>query len=294
MGNPPLPYYTFAQYIRRQFKTKAFRISVDGFFGCTGRCVYCENSYYAPPEKSLEEQILSHADFYRNRYKARDFYLYFQKGTGTMASPGSLKKIYDRGLSVMDFLGLIIGTRPDYVDEDVMAVLDNYKEKYDLWLEYGLQSTHNRTLERIRRGHTYEDFTKALDLARRHQIKTTAHLIMGLPGEDPEMMFQSVRRLSRLPVSGVKFHHLYVLKGTELFQWYKDGRYTPLEYEEYAEILITALRYLREDIVVHRILGEDHSPQHAAPDWDRDKQSFIDDIKKRMALKGYRQGDLLD
>ncbi|MBN2726635.1 TIGR01212 family radical SAM protein [Candidatus Mcinerneyibacteriota bacterium] len=286
------PYFTFARYIRENFRTKAFRISVDGFLGCNGKCIYCENSYYRSPEESLEEQIIRLKEFYEQRYKVRDFYLYFQKGTNTAAPAEELKRLYDKGLSLFPFIGLIIGTRPDAVDKKVISMIESYTSTYDVWVEFGLQSTFNETLQRVRRGHTYEDFLGALDLLKETKIKCTVHMILGLPGETGEMMAESVRRLSRLPIQGIKFHHLYVLDGTELSRLYKEGEYTPLEYSRYKEILIDCLENLRSDIVVHRVLGEDRSGHLLAPRWEVSKDEILADIKKTMTESGRFQGRL--
>ncbi|HDS02462.1 MAG TPA: TIGR01212 family radical SAM protein [Firmicutes bacterium] len=286
------PYQTFTCYIRDTFHTKAFRISVDGFFGCAGKCIYCENSYYKPPEESMEEQIIRLRNFYEKRHKARDFYLYFQKGTNTGASARHLKEVYDRGLSLLSFIGLIIGTRPDAVNSEIIGLIQSYTEKYDVWLEYGLQSTFNATLDTIQRGHTYEDFLRALELLKETDIKCTVHMILGLPGESLEMMVENVRRLSRLPIQGIKFHHLYVLEGTFLHKLYLSGDYQPLSYSEYKEALMASLEHLRPDIVVHRVLGEDHSGHLVAPRWKMTKDRILDDIRKSMVREGRFQGRL--
>ncbi|HHH84883.1 MAG TPA: TIGR01212 family radical SAM protein [Firmicutes bacterium] len=285
-------YLTFARYIRDHFRTKAFRISVDGFLGCTGRCIYCENSYYHPPKESLEEQVMRLKEFYEKRYKARDFYLYFQKGTNTAAPVEELKKLYDRGLSLLPFIGLIVGTRPDAVSRDVIDLIQSYTLSYDVWVEFGLQSTFDTTLAAIKRGHTYDDFLRSLALLQGTGIKCTVHMILGLPGETREMMVESVRRLSRLPIQGIKFHHLYILKGTELGRLYEAGAYRPLEYAEYKETLMECLENLRSDIVVHRILGEDKSGRLLAPRWRYSKDMILTDIRKTMKETGRYQGRL--
>lgn len=286
------PYLTFARYIRDHYKTKAFRISVDGFLGCSGQCIYCENSYYSPPEESLEDQVLRLKAFYEKRYKARDFYLYFQKGTNTAAPAEELRNLYERGLSLLPFIGLIIGTRPDAVSREVISLIASYASSYDVWVEFGLQSTFNETLQRVKRGHTYEDFLRALALLEGTGIKCTVHMILGLPGETREMMAESVRRLSRLPIQGIKFHHLYVLRGTELGRLYEAGSYTPLTYDEYKEDLIVCLENLRSDIVVHRILGEERSGRLMAPHWAMSKDEILADIRRTMTRSGRFQGRL--
>ena len=286
------PYYTFARYIKKNFDTKAFRISVDGFFGCPGKCIYCENSFYTPPADDLVSQIRRQREHYTRRFKAEAFYLYFQKGTGTAAPVETLRRIYDRGLGTGDFLGLIVGTRPDHADKAKVELFREYSEDMDVWIEYGLQSSYDSTLKTIKRGHTYDDFVKAVELTAKAGVKSTVHLILGLPGETPDMMVRTVRRLSALGVSGVKFHHLYVLKGTELHRWYLSGDYRPMGYGEYVDIITECLRNLRKDIVVHRILGENRTDRHVAPDWDGDKISVIRAVKDHMRVNGYRQGDL--
>lgn len=201
-----------------------------------------------------------------------------------------MKKIYDSALSYRDFLGFIVGTRPDYMDKEKVEVINSYTDKYDTWIEYGLQSANNKTLKLINRNHTYEDFLKALQLTEGTDIKITVHLILGLPGEKSEDMINTVKKISKLPIKGVKFHHLYILKDTPLYKMYKKGNYTPIDYETYKKVLMESLQYLDKEVVVHRIMGEDYSDRFVGPKWNMSKNYIINDIKKSMIKKNYYQG----
>lgn len=286
------PYYSFSQYIRENFNTKAYRVSIDAFFGCKENCIYCEEHYRKPSKLKIEEQVDSLIPILKGRYKAKDFYLYFQKGTNTDANVRELKKLYDKVLSYEDFIGLIIGTRPDYVNKKIINLINSYTERYDTWIEYGLQSSHNSTLKKIQRGHTYEDFLKAIELTEDTDIKITVHLIIGLPGESKEDVIKTVRRISNLPIHGVKFHHLYILKGTPLYQLYLKNKYKPLDYKSFKDILIESIENLREDIVIHRIIGEDHSDHFVGPQWEMSKNQIINDIRNTMKKNNRFQGRL--
>ena len=284
------PYYTFAQYIRQNFNTKAFRVSIDASFGCKENCIYCEEHYRKPSELSIEEQIERLIPYLESRYGAKDFYLYFQKGTNTDAEIDELKEIYDKALSYRDFLGFIIGTRPDYVNQKVIELINTYSSDYDTWIEYGLQSANNITLDRINRNHTYEDFLNAVRLTESTDIKITAHLILGLPGETKADMINTVKKISKLPIKGVKFHHLYILKDTPLYKMYKRGEYQPIDYQTYKEVIMDSIQYLKEDVVIHRIMGEDHSSKFVGPKWGKSKNFIINDIKKSMIESNCYQG----
>lgn len=288
--NNKSPYFTFAQYIRKNFNTKAFRVSIDAGFGCKENCIYCEKHYRKPSEESIKTQIDKLIPYLKSRYGAKDFYLYFQKGTNTDASASELKKLYDTALSYRDFIGLIIGTRPDYINEGKIDIINSYTDKYDTWIEYGLQSANNYTLKKINRNHTYEDFLTAVEMTKKTAIKVTVHLILGLPGENREDMLKTVKKMSKLPIKGIKFHHLYILKNTPLYEMYQKGEYEPIDYQSYKEILMEAIQYLDKDVVVHRIMGEDYSDKFVGPKWNKSKNFIINDIKKTMLEDNYYQG----
>lgn len=286
------PYYTFRSYLAKKYSAKVFRISIDGFQGCRGRCIFCEQHFYSQPTQSLEDQVEKLMFYFRKRYRAKQFYLYLQKGTNTDAPVEKLREYYDHVLSLGAFVGFIVGTRPDCVNEDVIALLADYEKQYDVWIEYGLQSSHNRTLDFIKRNHSYEDFLHAVEITARRGLKITVHLILGLPGESITEVVETVRRLSALPIQGIKFHHLYILENTPLAEMYALKQYIPLTYEEYKETVITALRHLRPDIVVHRIVGDDTTGKLIAPMWALSKEEIIYDIKETMNTNGFVQGDL--
>ncbi len=290
--NHPAPYYTFRHYLAEKYHTKVFRISVDGYQGCKGRCIFCEQHFYQISSQTIQDQIAKRVNYYKKRFKAKMFYLYLQKGTNTDASIQSLKDYYDSTLSYEQFVGFIIGTRPDCINEEVIGLIDSYTDRYDVWLEYGLQSAHDKTLEYIRRNHTYGDFLRAVEMAKGTNIKLTIHLILGLPGESESDMIESVKKISTLPIHGVKFHHLYVLDNTPLNEMVKNGLYEPLPYDVYKNLVITCIRHLRKDIVIHRVVGEDTTGKMLAPIWEINKSDVIDDIKMTMDANGFLQGDL--
>lgn len=286
------PYYTFRAYLAEKYAKKVFRISIDGFQGCRGRCIFCEQHFYSQPTQTLEEQMCKLTAYFRKRYRAKLFYLYLQKGTNTDAPVEQLREYYDHTLSLGEFCGFIVGTRPDCVNEETIALLAEYEKRYDVWIEYGLQSSHNTTLQLIKRNHSYEDFLHAVEITAQKGLKITVHLIIGLPGETTADVVETVQRLSALPIQGVKFHHMYILENTPLAEMYRNGEYNSLLYEDYKITLITALRHLRPDIVVHRIVGDDTTGKLIAPVWPLSKEEIIYDIKETMNNNGFMQGDL--
>ncbi len=287
------PYYTFRKYLAEKFHTKVFRISIDGFQGCKGECIFCEQHFYHQPTQTLEDQMQKLISYFTRRYRARLFYLYLQKGTNTDRPIVQLKAYYDRVLALHEFSGFIIGTRPDCINEQVIELVQSYTSMYDVWIEYGLQSSHNRTLAYIRRNHTYEDFLHAIELTCPTNIKVTVHLILGLPGESESDLIETVRKVSALPIHGVKFHHMYILENTPLAEIYRHGEYAPLSYEQYKCLIVSALRHLRSDVIVHRIMGDDTTGKLIAPKWAMNKEEIIYDIKHTMISQGWSQGDLL-
>ena len=317
-------YYRLSRFFRENFGEKVYKIPLDAGLSCpnrdgtisTGGCIFCYNPSFSPGSldreikgeiQSLRRQIIhfqqrgegwekgitaQSSSSPRSFLPRRKYLAYFQSYTNTYGDIGTLRKIYEEALSLPGIVGLSIGTRPDCLIPEVLNLLESFARDYHVWLEIGLQSAHNGTLERINRGHTFEQFVEAVNAVRGRGIYTCAHIINGLPGESKIEMMETIRRLNALPIQGIKFHQLQVLKETPLEQLYRRGEIGVLTEEEYLEIVCDQLESLRGDIVVHRLLSEVTDRELLlAPLWQDSRSAFSrhveDELKSRGTFQGY-------
>ncbi|MDD5135781.1 MAG: TIGR01212 family radical SAM protein [Candidatus Omnitrophica bacterium] len=295
-------YNDYNTYLRSKYGCKVYRIGLDAGFSCpnrdgtkgTGGCIYCNGegsrSGYANPDHDIRKQLLDRIDYLKKAKGASKFIAYFQAFTNTYAYPAALKKIYDRILDIDGVVGLSIGTRPDAIDEDKLKLIASYAKDIEVWLELGIQSIHNRTLERINRAHTFEDFIKALALAKKFDLPVSAHVILGLPGETKDDMLETAKRLSGLKIDAVKIHLLHILKGSPLERSYSEGKVTLLTRAEYVEVVCDFLEYLSPAIIIQRLTGQGSRRDHIAPEWALDKLDTIGRITDTLKKRGSRQG----
>ena len=296
-------YNDYNSYLKNKYGCKVYRIGLDAGFSCPNRdgtkgyngCIYCNDngsrSNYTDPLDDIRQQLISRIDYLKKNKSAAKFIAYFQAFTNTYASVDTLKKTYDQILGLDEVVGLSIGTRPDAVDHDKLRFISSYMDRYDIWIELGLQSSHNRTLENINRGHTFEDFTDAFRDAKKFNIPVCAHVILGLPGETKEDMLETARRLSGLKVDAVKIHLLHILKGAPLEKLYNEGKIRVMERGEYTELVCDFLENLSSGIIIQRLTGQGDRLNHVAPEWALDKTGTINQIceilKKRRTYQGY-------
>ena len=238
----------------------------------------------------LNEQLALGIKHGRKRYRARRFIAYFQAYTNTFGSPDLLKGRFDIVKDFPEIVGLAVGTRPDCVDEPVLDLLESYCEDYEVWVEYGLQSAHNETLTRIRRGHSVEDFLRAVERTARRRMLICAHVILGLPGESREEMMETARLLAGLPIQGVKIHHCHVIRDTPLADEYRSGCYRPMEYEEYISCVCDFLEHIPWAVTIQRLLGEAPKELLIAPSWGQAKAGILKDIQKELVRRHSHQG----
>jgi uncharacterized protein len=281
-------YYKYSDYLKKRFGTRVHKVSVDAGFSCPNMdgkisnkgCIYCDNrafSFYNRRGKnlSLEDQISSGIEGARKRFKAEKFIVYFQAYTNTYAPLQELKNKYDIIRNFKDVVGLAIGTRPDCVDEKILGLISGYAKDYEVWIEYGLQSMHNNTLNAINRGHSYEDFLNAYNLTRRYPIKICIHVILGLPGETEAMMMLTARSLAGIKIDAVKIHPLHVIKGTALEESYNRGEFEPIGLDKYIKLVEKFLQCLPPDTIVQRLSAYCPKEILVAPDWVSQKQGHI-------------------
>jgi radical SAM protein (TIGR01212 family) len=299
-------YHRFRDYLHLKYGRRIHKIPLDAGFGCPHRegadhrqgtgCIYCENAAFSPNSRAvqslpgLEEQLARGIRFGEKRYRARGFFAYFQAYTNTYGPVELLEERYGLIRRFPEVLGLAVGTRPDCVDEPVLDLLESFSEDYEVWVEYGLQSAHDRTLDRVRRGHTVQDFLGAVERTSRRPIRICAHVILGLPDETHAEMMETAKLLAGLPIRGVKIHHCHVIQGTPLAESYRRGEYHPLGYSEYLRCVCDFLEHLPWRITIQRLLGEAPRDLLLAPEWGKDKGRVLAEIQAEFERRGTRQG----
>jgi uncharacterized protein len=297
------PYRTLSSFLRERFGERVQKITLDASLGCphrgqdgSGGCIYCNAKGSGTGSLalgiSLGGQIEAQMAAMARRYKARSFIAYFQSYSNTYADISTLRELYDSILPYPEIIGLAIGTRPDCVDIDKLSLINTYAKDHLVWIEYGLQSASDVTLKRINRGHDVKTFSDAVNLASTFDMRICAHLIIGLPGEGVEEYVATANLISELPVTDIKIHLLYVVRGTILESIYNQGEYTPLDMDTYAKAVAACIAHLRDDIVIQRITGDPHADELVAPSWALDKHRIRSAIHGEMARSGLHQGSL--
>ena len=289
-------YNAYASYFRGIYGTRVQKVTIDAGFTCPNRdgskgyggCTYCNNDAFNPsycqPVKPVSEQVEEGILFHKWRYKRAVSYLaYFQAYSNTYASLETLKKLYEEALNYPGVVGLIIGTRPDCIDEEKLEYLKELNTRCYLAVEYGIESCYNKTLVRINRGHSFEDAVRAVERTAAFGINTGAHFIFGLPGESREEMLNQVDIISELPVKTVKFHQLQIIKGTVMEKEFKDnpGDFELFTWEEYLEFFVTFLERLNPAIVVERFTGEVPPRFLTEESWSRKRADQLANLIER-------------
>jgi radical SAM protein (TIGR01212 family) len=232
-------------------------------------------------------------DRVRRRYGANKFIAYFQAFSNTYAPPRVLRQIYDSVLEDdEEIVGIAIGTRPDCIDTEKLQLVSSYLPRKSVWIEYGLQSAHDRTLELMGRRHDVQAFTDAVRETDAHGIGVYAHIIIGLPGEGRRQNIETAEYLAGLPVEGVKIHNLNVIRDTMLETWYDEGKVEPLTLEEYAERVVDFLERTRPEVVVARLSTDTEAERLVVPKWSLDKRAVTTRIIEEFSRRGTYQGRL--
>ena len=281
-----------SQYYREKFGCKVYKLSLDGGFSCpnrdgkigTGGCIFCTGSgEFAeggpdPITVQLERAKLR----VNSKNKGGKYIAYFQAFTNTYAPLERLRTLYYEAIAPEDIVGLAIGTRPDCLGEDVIALLKEINSVKPVSVELGLQTIHEETARYIRRGYEADLYYDAVRRLKEAGIEVVTHIILGLPGETPEMMVQTTKASVRAGTDGVKFHLLHVLKNTDLAKDYEAGKFDCLSLEAYGEILKACIRCLPETVIVHRITGDGAKKDLIAPLWSGDKKQVLNYLQKLL------------
>lgn len=289
-------------YLQSLFGCRVQKITIDAGFTCpnrdgtisTGGCIYCNarGSGTGAFDRglSITEQLLQGKTFLSRRYKAKKFIAYFQSFSNTYAPPDILKRLYDEALAVEDIVGLAIGTRPDCVNEAVLDLLQTYTPNYLIWIEYGLQSASDKTLEFINRGHDVQCFEDAIKKTSNRGIKICVHVILGLPHESRKDMLHTAQTIADLEINGIKLHLLYVVKGTLLESHYRQGKYKCLEQQEYVDLVCDFIERIPSDVIIQRLTGDPHPKELVAPQWALKKSETLAKIRNTLEKRDSRQG----
>lgn len=309
------------RYFKKRFgkRVRKIPISLQGFTCpnidgslAKGGCIYCDNNSFSPSlatlgkgasvkmnlkltqnpllEKQLEQlesQFFWHANYHKETFDINKYLVYFQSFTNTYAPFDTLKALYDKALSFPNVVGLSIGTRIDCVEDRLLALLGEYvKNGKEIWLEYGIQSVFDETLELTNRAHSIAGAKEMFEKTRAQGVKVCAHLIYGLPKESPEMMMQSLESVLEWGINGIKIHPLYVVKGTRLAKMYESGEYEPISMELFADLIVKSLQKIPRDVVVQRISAGAHDDTLLAPKWCFDKNIQMRHIRDKLRAVG--------
>lgn len=299
------PYCDYSSWIRKRFPFRVQKISIDAGFSCPNRdghvsrggCTFCNNDTFNPSycsaEKSVTRQLEEGKAFFGRKYPEMKYLAYFQAYSNTYAPLERLKQLYEEALAVDDVVGLVIGTRPDCVSDEVLDYLAALSEKCFVVVEYGVESTFDETLHRINRGHTFAVSQDAIIRTHQRGILCGAHVIIGLPGETETMVLQSAEMISALPIDFLKIHQLQIIKGTPLSREYEEGRARSLELNEYIHLLANYMCHLRPDIVIERFVSQSPANMVLAPHWGLKNHEFTHKLLKYMNQHCMKQGNHL-
>lgn len=297
-------YFTYDYYLRKKYGKKLARIPLDMGLSCpnidgrcgVGGCIYCSSrgsgDFAESATLPLREQYERARERLSSKWSTEHCIAYFQAHTNTYAPLEFLKKNFEEALTFDGLEAISIATRADCLEPEICEYLADLAERIPLTVELGLQSSSDKTAELINRGHDFATFCEGYRRLREasSKIEICIHMILGLPGEDEELMMQTVRDVASLAPEQVKIHLLHVIRGTVMADIYERGEYTPLTKEEYVDLAVRALEHLPSDTVVARITGDGHPDDLLAPEWSRRKVSVINDIDKLLFERKTYQG----
>lgn len=308
-----LPYNDYSSWTRRHFPFRVQKISTDAGFSCPNRdgkisfggCTFCDNQTFNPAycdaRKSVTQQLEEGKAFFSCKYPEMKYLAYFQAFSNTYAPLNRLKQLYEEALKVEDVIGLVIGTRPDCISDELLAYLKDLAAKYFIVVEYGIESTYNSTLRLINRGHSFEQSIEAVNKTHEAGILCGGHVILGLPGETEEMMLDSAKMISQLPLDFLKIHQLQIIRGTKLAQQWNKEQELPeeqrtvraMELDEYISLLSRYIEHLRPDIILERFVSQSPAELLLAPRWGLKNHEFTHKLLKYMQNNNASQGDYI-
>ncbi len=299
-------YHSLNDEMHARYGQKIYKLSLDGGFSCPNRdgtlgrkgCVFCSEGgsgdFASSSHLSISQQVEDAKDRIKGKTTGSSYIAYFQAYSGTYAPLPLLRKTYFEAISLPEIKILSIATRPDCLPPDVLNLLEECNAIKPVWIELGLQTIHEKTASRIRRGYPLSVFCDAVYALHSRGIEVIVHVILGLPGEGRKEIQETVRFLSQLPIQGIKFHLLHVLKGTSLYEEYLKNPFPLLSLEEYTNLLIECIELLPPRIVIHRITGDGPKSLLVGPTWSANKKHVLNFIHHEFRQRCTYQGRLWD
>ena len=300
------PYHSLDYELKQRFGQKIYKLTLNGGMSCPNRdgkisfggCIFCSEGgsgeFASSSMLSIPEQLQDAKKRLSKKRPVSRYIAYFQAYTNTYGSLEHLQKIFTEAIEDPEVVVLSIATRPDCLPDEVIELLAKLNQKKPVWVELGLQTIHEKTARFIRRGYPLAVFTDAVQRLNACGIEVVTHVILGLPGETREMIFETVDYLNTLPIQGIKLQLLHVLQNTDLASYYETTGFSVLTEEEYVDLILNCIERLRPDIVIHRITGDGPKDQLIAPLWSSAKRSVLNHIHHEMKLKNSWQGKYLE
>ncbi|MBP5409818.1 MAG: TIGR01212 family radical SAM protein [Prevotella sp.] len=297
-------YNSYSQWIRKQFPYRVQKISIDAGFTCPNRdgkvgrggCIFCDNNTFNPDycdrKKTITQQLEEGKLFFSRKYPDMKYLAYFQAYSNTYDTLDVLKRKYEEALAVEDVVGLVIGTRPDCMPDDVLDYLEVLNKQTFLIVEYGIESANDETLQRINRGHSFETARQSVERTTGRGILTGAHVILGLPGEDATESIRQAALISSLKLNLLKIHQLQIIRGTYLAEIYEKKPFHLYSVDEYIKLIASYLQYLRKEIIVERFVSQSPPEMVIAPHWGMKNYEFTNLLVNYMKKEGVWQGKL--
>lgn len=299
-------YNEYGPWLKQQLGMKVQKISLNAGFSCPNRdgkvgfggCTYCNNQTFNPEycetSKSITQQLIEGKQFFARKYPDMKYLAYFQAYTNTYADIDTIKEKYEEALSVPDIVGIVIGTRPDCMTDELLDYLSELNKRTFLIIEYGVESVYDTTLLRINRGHSHAQTIDAITRTAARGIRIGIHIILGLPGESHEMLLKEADILSSLPVTLLKLHQLQLIKGTAMAEEYfaDSSDFNLFTADSYIDLVIDFIERQRPDIILERFVSQSPSSLLAIPGWGLKNYEFVDKVRKRMNERNAYQGRL--
>jgi hypothetical protein len=299
-------YYDYGTWIRHRFPFRVQKISIDAGFTCpnrdgrlsTGGCIYCDNRTFNPAycqrKDSITQQLEAGKQFFARKYPEMKYLAYFQAYTNTYASISHLRQLYEEALSVKDIVGIVIGTRPDCISDELLDYLEDLNRRTFLIVEYGVESANDDTLRRINRGHSFAQSRLAIEKTHQRGILTGAHIILGLPGEDAQENLRQAPLISSLPIDILKIHQMQIIRDTRLADEFEQKPFHIYSVDEYIELIANYIQRLRKNLVLERFVSQSPKELLIAPQWGLKNHEFTDLLNNYLKNHQIHQGDLFE
>lgn len=299
-------YYDYGTWIRHRFPFRVQKISIDAGFTCpnrdgrlsTGGCIYCDNRTFNPAycqrKDSITQQLEAGKQFFARKYPEMKYLAYFQAYTNTYASISHLRELYEETLSVKDIVGIVIGTRPDCISDELLDYLEDLNRRTFLIVEYGVESANEDTLRRINRGHSFAQSRLAIEKTHQRGILTGAHIILGLPGEDAQENLRQAPLISSLPIDILKIHQMQIIRDTRLADEFEREPFHIYSVNEYIELIANYIQRLRKNLVLERFVSQSPKELLIAPQWGLKNHEFTDLLNNYLKNHQIHQGDLFE